>query len=153
MSESNYILIPLNGKYAQGRSVKVSVGFAYLATQSSWCVNDNGYAIRRWRGKMQYLHHAILAGQKGLCVDHINRNKLDNRTENLRLTTWSENLRNSDAHKDSQSGAKNIHVVKGGMFAVAFRIKSKYIWVGCFKTLKEAIKKRDEARRVHGYHL
>lgn len=149
---SDYTLIPLRGRQAQGRSAKVSVNFAYLATQSPWYMGNNGYVIRWWKGKIQYLHHVVLAGQKGMCIDHINRNPLDNRTENLRLATRSKNARNSDGHKDSQLAVKNVYFDKTKRaFAVRFNIEGRFVWVGRFKTLKEAITKRDEARRAHGY--
>lgn len=41
-----------------------------------------------------YLHRLIMNKQKGFTVDHKNRDKLDNRRENLRLVTRSENGQN-----------------------------------------------------------
>ncbi len=46
-----------------------------------------------------HLHHEVLFRKgisipSGMCVDHINRNKMDNRKENLRVVTRSENSKN-----------------------------------------------------------
>jgi len=45
-------------------------------------------------------------------VDHINRIKNDNRIENLRWVTDSENQQNVGVRKDNTSGHKNIHYQK-----------------------------------------
>ncbi len=77
---------------------------------------------------------------------------MDNRAENLRLVTHSQNLRNRDIQKGSQLGITNISFNKQrGRFVVSFDIDGKRVFVGRFKTLEEAIKKRDEARQTHGY--
>jgi hypothetical protein len=42
------------------------------------------------------------------CVDHINRDKLDNRSENLRWVTYSDNSQNIGININNKSGIKNI---------------------------------------------
>jgi hypothetical protein len=51
---------------------------------------NNGYVFNN---KKSYLHSLILESDE-LQVDHINHDKLDNRKENLRLVTRSQNLQN-----------------------------------------------------------
>lgn len=56
------------------------------------------YLKRRVQGEngrrvTQYLHRVIMNALPGFVVDHINGNGLDNRTENLRVTTQKENAK------------------------------------------------------------
>lgn len=61
----------------------------------NWHRKTVGYA---YSGRAKaYLHQFIFGvSPKGMHIDHINRNKLDNRRANLRCIPMQENLRNSD---------------------------------------------------------
>lgn len=70
---------------------------AHLA-EHAWR-RTNGYATRICPGNRNpvYMHREILGLAKGdgyMVVDHINRDRLDNRRSNLRLVTVAENCRN-----------------------------------------------------------
>jgi hypothetical protein len=62
--------------------------------------------------KIRYQAHRIIFlmhhGYLPTIVDHINRKTQDNRIENLRAATFSENLRNAKAPKSNTSGYKNV---------------------------------------------
>ncbi len=88
-------LIPLHGKYGFGQFCIVDSDVAELVLQYSWAL-DKGYPVSRINGKKTLLHHLLVGKpQKGFVVDHINRNKLDARKENLRFATHAQNVRNS----------------------------------------------------------
>jgi hypothetical protein len=64
-----------------------------------WYDNGTGYARRSVGRRHQYMHHFVwsLAGRRvppGMEIDHVNRNRADNRLENLRVTTRRGNLAN-----------------------------------------------------------
>lgn len=55
----------------------------------SWCVDSGGYPMN---GSVKTaLHRFLLGKKKGLEIDHINGNKLDNRRSNLRFVLHREN--------------------------------------------------------------
>lgn len=66
----------------------------------------------------------------GMWVDHINRDKLDNRIENLRLVTWADNQRNTHA-KNKTGLPKHVFKSRTGRYSVIVR-------VGTFDTIEEA---------------
>lgn len=69
-----------------------------------WCLH-NGYAFNSRRG---YLHRLILDAPRGLQVDHINRDRLDNRRSNLRLVTQAQNAQNVGARRGSTSPHRGV---------------------------------------------
>lgn len=72
--------------------------------------NNHLYVVNSDR---KYLHRLIVGAEKGQVVDHINHNTLDNRKDNLKVCTHSENRLNSfksftDTQKLSKKQIKQI---------------------------------------------
>lgn len=92
------------------------------------------YAIRSYTEDGQeirlFMHHQIIGLPKlGWVVDHINRNSLDNRKENLRFATTRENSANTDRHKEF------VHEIKSG-FRTAMLFRTREHAEGAAKLLK-----------------
>lgn len=67
------------------------------------------YVSTRAEGTTIYLHRLITHAPKGVYVDHINHDTLDNRRANLRLCTNRQNNENrAGAYKNSQSGIRGV---------------------------------------------
>lgn len=79
-------------------------------------------------------------------VDHINGDSLDNRKINLRLCSNSENSRNRGANKNNTSGYKGVRFRKEyGTYFATITVNRKEIYLGSFKTGKEAATAYNEA--------
>ena len=67
-----------------------------------WYYISNRYAAR-WNGKENIcMHREIMNTPDKMETDHINGNGLDNRKENLRICTTSENAKNRKGHGTSK---------------------------------------------------
>lgn len=122
-----------------------------------WWKNENGYAFRschKGNGKSGtvLMHRLICAPVDGLEVDHINRNKLDNRRSNLRSVTRSQNERNKSLRSDNTSGYKGVHWDKSHKkWYAGIRHDGKRIYLGRFATAEEASRAYDAY--VHEHQL
>lgn len=66
-----------------------------------WVSRDNGYVATNLRGeRAQTLLHKLLVA--GICVDHENRKRYDNRRQNLRSCTYQQNNGYSRKQKSSR---------------------------------------------------
>lgn len=71
------------------------------------------------------LHRLIMNTPKHMVVDHINRNTLDNRKNNLRNTDNSGNMKNLSIRKDNRSGRKGVTYETGKRFKVEWYEQGK----------------------------
>lgn len=120
--------------------VGVSKGYATI------CIGEKKYLLHR------YLLDIHLKEWDEVEVDHINRNPLDNRRENLRFCNSSENKCNKGARRDSMSGIKNIRYreEKRLKYQAYVGKDGKYVRKS-FSTLDEAIEWRDsKLLELHG---
>ena len=111
-------------------------------SKHKWCVkktSHNVYAKRYSNSKTIDMHHVIIERKEGFVVDHINGDGLDNRKENLRLCTHSENMKNIKMRKDNLSGVRGVYwnaIAKKWHCQIQFN--GKKIYLGLFKELDDA---------------
>ena len=94
-------------KLSKGKEALVCDCHYHLVKNISWHYNAR-YAMhnvrigtRRLKKARHIMMHHLIIGipKKGFQTDHINRDSLDNRCENLRIVTPSENMRNRGKFK------------------------------------------------------
>lgn len=64
---------------------------------------DLAYALAFINGKYVLMHRLLTDAKEGFYVDHVNSNGLDNRRENLRICTCSQNAMNQRKQKRQTS--------------------------------------------------
>ena len=111
-------------------------------TKHKWCFNGR-YAVRfitnkeNGKRKVIKMHREIMEASKGIQVDHINQNKLDNRKSNLRFATPKDNARNRGVRQTSYTGFKGV-TVKKNRFVARITANGKNMFIGSYKTPEEA---------------
>ena len=101
------------------------------------------------------MHRVIMDAPKGMDVDHINGDRLDNRKVNLRIATRSQNSQNKKLRSDSSTGYKGVYEIKGRNLAKRFRASiadqttpatnKRRTHLGYYATAEEAARAYDRA--------
>jgi hypothetical protein len=136
--------------------------------EMKWRFDRWGYARRTVnRGRLSpaamFAHHDVCLrafgrrpdwSKREVC-DHINRNKLDNRRENLRITSVAENNRNviyssrkGMAGTRGTVGVRDFTLHRCGKYQAQFGFRGRNIYVGLFSTPEEATAATVKARNA-----
>lgn len=83
------------------------------------------------------MHVFFLGVKKGLEIDHINRNKLDNTKNNLRFVSHQKNTMNG-SQKVGKLGYRGVSYLHNGSIRAFIKVKDKQLSLGVFKTPEEA---------------
>lgn len=136
--------------------IKLSKGYEAIVddcnfewlNQWKWHYNNHGYAMRRqylgkkdgiYKYKGIYMHNLINKTPIGFETDHINRNKLDNRKENLRTVNESENKINTGLRIDNNSGVKGVSFnKKQNKWVSSITVKKKVYYLGIYLNFRDA---------------
>lgn len=96
--------------------IALSKGFVALVddddyarvSQHKWWLSSSGHVYTQIARKTVMLHRFIIGAIKGQVIDHINRNRLDNRRENLRFCTQSQNCANAPSRRGAPLGFRGV---------------------------------------------
>jgi hypothetical protein len=104
---------------------------------------ERGVVICSVNGRMYKAHRIIWLLNHGRWpdgdVDHINGDPSDNRIENLRVATDSQNLANMRKPITNKSGKKGVswHAI-GKKWQTHIKVRGKNLYLGLFDTVEEA---------------
>lgn len=124
-----------------------------LAQNGRWCVSTNGYAVRDDFGSGgQHFAREALHAKPDEYVDHISMETRDERRENLRICSWSENNCNKTLQSNNKSGYKGVSFHKAsGKYMASLWKDGQHHYGGLHETREAAAQAYDElARAYHG---
>jgi hypothetical protein len=123
-----------------------------LAFPHRWRLTKDGYLLTSSPSNRQsgiYLHRLIMNAPKGVQVDHIDGNKLDNRRKNLRLCTRQQNLCNVAPRKNNKSKYKGVNVAQDGKWFARIKSLDVNLYIGRFNTEENAAQAYNFAAYEH----
>lgn len=104
------------------------------------------------RQRPLFMHRLILEAPKGSQVDHRNQDGLDNRRNNLRFATHSQNQWNRGKTRENSSGFKGVTATRNKQkWQAIIKRRGQAFYLGSFSDPAEAARAYDQkAREVDG---
>ncbi|TXG80196.1 MAG: HNH endonuclease [Spirochaetes bacterium] len=145
----------MNFCYVEMAEVKLSNGKGTILLDDEILVSLNKLGLKLTKDKNGYaelrgkLHHFVAGKpEKGLHVDHINRNKLDARKSNLRVCTPFQNSANVSPRKGSYRGVRKIKLKNKYSYYGRITISDKAFHLGIFSSPEDAAYAYDLAAKI-----
>jgi len=135
---------------------KVDAGRRRKAGQLAGCKTRENRILIGINGRLYKAHRIIWAMQTGEWpnqqIDHINEDPSDNRWENLRLATKSQNMRNITRIKSNTSGYKGVSWHNDAQkWRASIKVDGSSYHLGLFKSKDDAAEAyKAAAQKLHG---
>ena len=144
ITHDDYAEIELRNKHGDITGyAKIDLEDVAMCRPFKWHLRKDGYTVTKVSGKDITMHRLVIGYTGDLDINHINRDRLDNRRANLRVVTRSENRVNTKAK--SNTGYQCITKTPYGTYQVRIDRNNKRLYQKRHKTIAEAIVARDKA--------
>lgn len=149
----------LSGEYGIGYAINTNNPFYFdlqdynIIKDYCWYENIHKYGYhsleaRDYKNDSKLIRMHYLFGMKG--CDHIDRNPLNNRRNNLRFATSRENARNTSKKKSNTSGFIGVSYYKpGDKWRAYIETEDGFISLGYYFDIKDAVKARLKAEKKY----
>lgn len=143
---------PETGIFTRAKTIAHNAKFGDIAGS----VHHSGYSVISIDNKKYFAHRLAFLYMEGYIpeyeVDHINRNRLDNRFVNLRHVSRSCNMRNKGKSIANKSGVVGVYWKHKQCRWYSFiTINKKEVYIGFYKSFEKAVKARWEAENKYGF--
>lgn len=153
------VLVPINGRRGVVAHAIVDASDEALVVPFRWHLDTDGYAIRTVdpaTGLKELMARRIMGLERGdgWEVDHISRDKLDNRRSNMRVVTHAQNMQNR-VRTDGNSSYRGVSRRKGTRrrpFQAYGCLDGKQAHLGFYAEEIEAARAAAAFRRRHMTH-
>lgn len=116
----------------------------------NWYLSTCGYVVRKHGKTTIYMSRSLIKPAPGKHVDHINGDKLDNRRDNLRMASISQNQMNRAKSDNKSSRFKGVCWDKSRLkWIVHLKKNKKVLHLGRFAKEVEAAKAYNVAAEKH----
>jgi len=132
-----------NKRWTEGRVLGTLRKDGYLA------IKPHGIEILLHRAAWMYVYGEFPDGY----IDHINKDKTDNRIENLRDVAHVVNMQNKKTYKNNSSGTMGVGFVRSsGRWRARITVDEKQVVLGTFVLYSDAVNARKNAEVLYGFH-
>lgn len=126
----------------------ISTSNAIKAGTKAGSIVTSGHLQMKINGQPIQVHRVIwfmLYGEWSDMIDHKDGNPLNNRKDNLRLATATQNARNRKLGSDSKTGFKGVNQIPNGKYRARIWINGSNKNLGTFDIAEEAAEAYDKA--------
>lgn len=136
-------MVDLIIKTKSGHEIQVSECDYPLLSLHNWYISTKGYAFTIMGNKRIDMHRLVCRVPSGCVTDHINRDKLDNRRENLRPVSAMQNAQNAEYRMGNSVYIGVRYKKSKGLFEAYAQLNGKDVYVGRSESEIEAAEMRD----------